>query len=165
MADQESTPSAATAAAAVTANSDPLLDILVLTHCGIEVRCGKYGNYFQLVNPNHPTKKLTLFKAAMEKLNLSLPMAFIKAKQMEQAGVQEGESQDIAVLQTKEKSEVILYVTMHGPVAFIYVRLFVEKDGIKQPCTYGVRLVEKDGVETIAEFVNKHKPEIKKTWK
>ena len=147
------------------AEEDPLVDMVLLSHCCVEARVGKYGNYFQLVNPSHPTKKLTLFKAAMEKLNLSLPMAFVKAKQMELAGVQEGESQDIAVLQTKDKSEVILYVTMHGSVAFIYVRLFVEKEGIKQPCTYGVRLVEKDGVKTLSEFVNKHKPEVKKNWK
>lgn len=124
-----------------------------LAHCTIECKAGSRGNYFLFVNPNRPERPLRMYKSAVTKLVRELPKAFEKAKEMEQAGVASGSTEDVALINKMGKSEVVLYVQMFEGKAFIYLRLFVEKEqGVRQPCTYGVQFSTEDSVEELTKF-------------
>ena len=146
-----------------TQTEGPLVAELHLAEFLLQARKGKYGNYFVFLNHNHPDKTLRLFRPQMMKLLNALPRAIATARTMEEAGVEGGASQDVALISKRDKSDIMLYVQMFEGRAFIFLRLFIEKeDGVRQPCTYGVQFTPLDSVETLTNFVNKHRgtPEV-----
>mgnify|MGYP006383189291 CR=1 FL=1 len=94
-----------------------------------------------------------MYKSAATKLLKELPKAYETAKAMEQGGVTDGAIEDVALINKMGKSEVVLYVQMFEGRAFIYLRLFVEKEvGLRQPCTYGVQFSTEDSVDELIKF-------------
>ena len=136
----------------------PLVTELYLSECNIEVRVGKYGNYFLLVNHKNPEKTLRLYKPAMMKLLKELPEAFNVAQVMEVENYPDDSSYTVASIYKRNNSDICLYISMYQGKAYVYVRLFVEKeDGSYLPSTYGVQISNMDNIQTITNFVNKNK--------
>lgn len=139
--------------------SGPLVSKLHFSDFTLECRKGEYDNYFIFVNHKHQAAKgLRLYKSSMMKLIEVFPDALQQSKLMEKAGLEDGTTKDIAVINKVNNTEVILYVRMYHGLAYIYLRLFVlQEDGTKQACSYGCRFNPQDNIEKMFDFIIENK--------
>src|SRR5574343_546561 len=136
----------------------PLITELCLSECTIQVRGGKFSNYFLLASHKNPEKTLRLYKPAMMRLLEMLPAAFDVAQAMEIDNYPDDSSHTVAQINARNNTEINLYVQMFQGKSYVFVRLFVkQEDGSMLPSTYGVQISNTDNIQSIANFVNKNK--------
>ena len=136
----------------------PLINELCLTECTIQVRGGKFSNYFLLASHKNPEKTLRLYKPAMMRLLDMLPAAFDVAQAMEIDSYPDDSSHTVAQINARNNTEINLYVQMFQGKSYVFVRLFVkQEDGSMLPSTYGVQISNTDNIQSITNFVNKNK--------
>ena len=136
----------------------PLVDELYLSEAILQVRSGKFGNYFLFVNHKYPEKTLRLYKPSAMQLIKHLPEAFEIAKKMELKKYPDECNYTVASINKRNNVEIKLYVQMYQGKAYVFMRMYVEQeDGTQKPSRYGVQISNMDNIQTIINFVNKNK--------
>jgi hypothetical protein len=132
---------------------------LNLTYCRIEYEKtdAGYGQYALASNAD-PFNPLRLYQSAMNKLIRNLDLVFKEVAKMESKNLVDDELYDCGVINSHDKMEVRLVISIFKGMPHVWLRLYSKNDKHETiPTRFGVRFSSKDSLVELGNFIAQHK--------